>query len=58
MLINTCNDMEISVEELYERMYEGSEVDFNLLNSNKPKFEFTKDFQIMIKEKFSRKVKF
>ena len=58
VIINTCNDMNISVEELYERMYEGNEIDFNLLNSDKPKFEFTKDFQIMIKEKFSRKVKF
>ena len=58
VIINTCKDMNITVEELYERMYEGSEVDFNLLNSNKPKFEFTKDFQIMIKEKFSRKIKF
>ena len=58
VIINTCKDMNITVEELYERMYDGSEIDFNLLNSNKPKFEFTKDFQIMIKEKFSRKVKF
>lgn len=58
VIINTCNDMNISVEELYERMYEGSEVDFNLLNSDKPKFDFTKDFQIMVREKFSRKVKF
>ena len=58
VIINTCNDMNISVEELYERMYEGSEVDFNLLNSDKPKFDFTKDFQIMVREKFSRKIKF
>lgn len=58
VIINTCDDMNISVEELYERMYEGSEVDFNLLNSDKPKFDFTKDFQIMVREKFSRKVKF
>ena len=58
VIINTCKDMNITVEELYERMYIGNEIDFNLLNSNKPKFEFTKDFQIMIKEKFSRKVKF
>ena len=58
VIINTCDDMEISVEELYERMYEGNEIDFNLLNSDKPKFEFTKDFQIMVREKFSRKVKF
>ena len=58
VIINTCKDMNITVEELYERMYNGNEIDFNLLNSNKPKFEFTKDFQIMIKEKFSRKVKF
>ena len=58
VIINTCKDMHITVEELYERMYNGNEIDFNLLNSSKPKFEFTKDFQIMIKEKFSRKVKF
>lgn len=58
VIINTCKDMNITVEELYERMYIGNEVDFNLLNSNKPKFEFTKDFQIMIKEKFSRRIKF
>lgn len=58
VIINTCDDMNISVEELYERMYEGSEVDFNLLNSDKPKFDFTKDFQIMVREKFSRKIKF
>ena len=58
VIINTCKDMNITVEELYERMYDGNEIDFNLLNSNKPKFEFTKDFQIMIKEKFSRKIKF
>ena len=58
VIINTCKDMNITVEELYERMYIGNEIDFNLLNSNKPKFEFTKDFQIMIKEKFSRKIKF
>ena len=58
VIINTCKDMKITVEELYERMYDGNEIDFNLLNSDKPKFEFTKDFQIMIKEKFSRKVKF
>ena len=40
-----------SIEALYLALYEGKEIEFNLL-ATKKRFEFTKDFRIVNKKEF------
>ncbi len=46
-----------SLEALYMDLYEGKTLEFDLL-SVKPRFEYTKDFRIINKAEFHRKIKF
>ena len=43
--------------KLYNDLYEGKEITFNLL-AVRPKFEMTKDMRIITKTKFNRRIKF
>lgn len=55
---NRAKKEKISVEELYESLYDGTEYDFNLLDSSKPMFEFNQALGIGIRNHFSRKISF
>ena len=54
----TCKEIGITEYDLYKELYEGKEIDFNLLKKKCPSFEFLKEFGIRCKQKFNRKVKF
>ena len=54
----TCKEIGISEYDLYNELYDGKEIDFNLLKKKCPSFEFLKDFGIKCKQKFNRKIKF
>lgn len=54
----TCKEIGITEYDLYNELYEGREIDFNLLKKKCPSFEFLKDFGIKCKQKFNRKIKF
>lgn len=55
---NRAKKEKITVEELYESLYHGTEYDFNLLESSKPMFEFNQALGIGIRNHFSRKISF
>ena len=55
---NTAKDMNIQLYELYDKMYDGEEISFDLLNSNMPSFEYQKNFGIKLREEFKRILKF
>lgn len=55
---NTAKDMEIQLYDLYDKMYDGEEISFDLLNSNMPSFEYQKNFGIKLREEFKRILKF
>ena len=55
---NTAKDMKIQLYDLYDRMYDGEEISFDLLNSNMPSFEYQKNFGIRLREEFKRILKF
>ena len=55
---NTAKDMNIQLYELYDKMYDGEEISFDLLNSNMPSFEYQKNFGIRLREEFKRILKF
>lgn len=54
----TCKEIGITEYDLYNELYDGKEIDFNLLKKKCPSFEFLKDFGIRCKQKFNRKIKF
>ena len=55
---NTAKDMNIQLYDLYDKMYDGEEISFDLLNSNMPSFEYQKNFGIKLREEFKRILKF
>lgn len=55
---NTCKELNITVEELYEELFNGEEYDFDLLKGDNPRFEFMTNFGIKLRDKFERKIKF
>ena len=57
VIINKCKRLNITVEELYERMYKGEEVTSNLLDGSNC-FRKSKSFQQINLTAFNRTVKF
>ena len=55
---NTAKDMNIELYELYDSMFKGEEIKFDLLNSNMPSFEYQKNFGIKLRNSFERILKF
>ena len=55
---NTAKDIGIELYDLYNKMYDGEEISFDLLNSNMPSFEYQKNFGIKLREEFKRILKF
>ena len=55
---NTAIKYNKTLVELYEIMYEGEEIDFNLMNNQMTPLEFKKNFGIVLRKKFQRKLKF
>ena len=56
-IINYCKKNNISIEELYEKLYKGEEVTFDLLDGSNG-FKKTKSFQQINLQTFNRTVKF
>ena len=56
-IINKAKRMGITIEELYERMYEGEEIEFDLKDGMNC-FKKTKTFQQITLPQFIRKVEF
>lgn len=57
VIINKCKRLGISVEELYERLYRGEEIAFNLLDGSNA-FRKSKSFQQTNLPTFTRRVRF
>ena len=57
VIINKCKHMEISVEELYEKLYRGEAITFNLLDGANG-FKKSKTFQQTNLPTFTRRIKF
>lgn len=57
VIINKCKNMNITVEELYEKLYKGETITFNLLDGANG-FKKSKAFQQTNLPTFTRKVKF
>lgn len=57
VIINKCKNMNITVEELYERLYKGETITFNLLDGANG-FKKSKAFQQTNLPNFTRKVRF
>jgi hypothetical protein len=59
---NDCERRELysqySIMKLYEDLYDGIAIDFDLAKSAKPSFKFNKDFTILNKQKFVKKLQF
>ena len=55
---NTAKDMKIELYDLYDSMFKGEEIKFDLLNSNMPSFEYQKNFGIRLRNSFERVLKF
>ena len=54
-----CKKNEISVESLYEDLYNGEEFTFDLTNDgNKCSFEYKKNLEIISREVFNRRISF
>jgi hypothetical protein len=49
---------EYSIYKLYEDLYKGKEIAFDLTKSSKPSFEFSKSYTVTSKQSFIRKLKF
>ena len=56
-ILNKCKRLGITLEELYERLYEGEEMKFNLLDGSNA-FKKTKSYQQINLPVFTRTVKF
>ena len=57
--IGNCDkNSEFSIMKLYERLYKGDEIEFDLCKSINPCFENTFDFTVSTKHSFIRKLKF
>lgn len=55
----TANKMDISVMELYEHLYRGDNISFDLTEgNNKTNFEFKKDYSVETKTEFDRELSF
>lgn len=48
----------MTLYQVYEELFNGKEIEFNLLCNNNKKFEYHGDFSISFKDKFTRKIKF
>ena len=46
-----------SVEKLYEDLYNGAEIEFDLAKSSRPSFDMRNDFSVETRRKFVRKIK-
>jgi hypothetical protein len=57
VILNKCSDENITVEELYMNMANGSTETFNLLNGSQC-FKKSNDFQQFTRESFMRKLSF
>ena len=57
VILNKCKRMQIGVEELFERLYRGEEITFNLLDGSNA-FRKTKSFMQTNLPAFNRKLKF
>ena len=57
VIINKCKRMGITIEELYEKLYAGAKMEFNLLDGTNA-FRKTQTFQQTNLKKFSRTLKF
>ena len=57
VIINKCKRMGITIEELYEKLYAGAKMEFNLLDGTNA-FRKTQTFQQTNIKKFSRTLKF
>lgn len=57
VILNKCKRMNISIEELYMRMYNGEEMSFNLLDGSHC-FRKTCNYEMTNLSNFTRKVKF
>ena len=57
VILNKCKRMKIGIEELYERLYKGEEITFDLLDGNNA-FRKSKCFEQTNLSTFKRRVKF
>lgn len=55
---NAAKDLGVEVYDLYAAMYDGEEIEFDLLSNNLPSFEYEKAFGIKLRESFKRVLKF
>ena len=46
-----------SIERLYEDLYDGSEIEFDLARSSRPSFDMRGDFSVETRRKFVRKIR-
>ena len=56
-ILNKCKRMKITVEELYEKMYNGMQIEFDLTDGSNC-FKKTKTFNQITLPQFIRRVKF
>lgn len=56
-IIAKCEEKGWTLEELYVKLLNGEEIEFNLL-AGKPSFEFTQDFRVINRHEFVRKIRF
>lgn len=56
-ILNKCKRMNITVEELYEKMYNGMQIEFDLTDGSNC-FKKTKTFNQITLPQFIRRVKF
>ena len=57
VILNKCKRMKIGIEDLFEKLYRGEEIEFNLLDGNNG-FRKTKSFEQTNLPVFTRKLKF
>lgn len=55
---SAAKELNISVFDLYKKMYEGEEIEFDLISNNLPSFEYQKNFGIKLRKEFKRILKF
>jgi hypothetical protein len=62
VVVQTANKLNVTPFELFEKLYHGEAIEFDLLDNGtkngKPRFEFTKNYEIHSKTSFVRKLKF
>ena len=56
-ILNYCKNNDLSIEELYMKLYSGEEITFNLLDGT-PGFQKTGSFEQITRDVFLRKLKF